>query len=108
MITDGYVKADAVAWEQALADYEALLLERENAASRSEVELDVLYESIAVAEEKVLAQWAPNAEALIEKLKIIWDDELWSEIDNGAGKRLVLDDVRRLEACCGSPNQTKH
>lgn len=42
MMTDGYVKADAAAWEQALADYEALLLEREDAAPRSEVELDVL------------------------------------------------------------------
>ena len=100
-MSDGYLKADPAAWKKDLADYRALLLENEQSVGLSVQEEWALDERIRLAEEKLLAQPAPNAEAVVQKLTIIWDDELWSEVDNGPGKQTVIGDIRRLEALCG-------
>ena len=97
---DGYLKADRAAWERDLARYKSLLAENEASVELTQQEAWAMDELIGLSEAKLLAQPAPDAEAVIEKLTIIWDDELWSEIDNGAGKRTVIGDLRRLEACC--------
>jgi hypothetical protein len=100
-----YVPTDSAAWEEKLADY----LSVRQSVARSDKESWELHVRLGAAEETLLAEPAPDTEAVIAKLKIIWDDdELQSEIDYGRGKRKVLDDLNRLKASSGSPGQTKH
>ena len=97
---EGYLKADPAAWKKDLEDYRALLAENEASIELTDAEAWAMDERIGFAEAKLLAQPAPNAEAVVEKLTIIFDDELWSEIDNGEGKRTVIGDIFRLAALC--------
>lgn len=98
-------KADPVDWKRKLADYRSV----RQSVALSDREAWDLHERLGAAEEMLLAQPAPDNAAVIVKLRIIWDDdELQSEIDYGRGKRTVLDDLRRLKACCGGPDKSKH
>lgn len=100
-MTDDYLIANPVQWKRDLDEYKALLLEfDQTVGALSEEGFIDLQNRLGEAEERVLCQPAPDADALIEKLTIIWDDEIWSEIDNGPGKRTVLGDLRRFQARC--------
>jgi hypothetical protein len=105
---DGYIAADRAAWKRKLATYEDVRLEEEESIALSDREAWDLHERLGSAEERLHAQPAPDTEAVIAKLRIIWDeDELLSDIDYGNGKRTVIEDLRRLKACCSSPGQAE-
>jgi hypothetical protein len=105
-----YYKGDPAAWKKKLAVYKLIRQEDEESVALSDKESWDLHERLGTAEETLLAQPAPDIDAVIFKLtKVIWDDdELHSDIDYGRGKRTVLDDLRRLKACCGGPDKSKH
>lgn len=60
--------------------------------------IDALYERCGQAENKLLAQPAPDIGAVADKLTALWDDALWSETDEGMQMRLIVGDLRRLAA----------
>lgn len=55
-----------------------------------------LYEIAKRAEDKVLAQPAPNIGAIAEKLAIFWGESIWSELEEGAQMRGIIADLRRF------------
>lgn len=95
----GYLKADQAIWKQTFDKYLDIRQELEETDPPIGKEFDELQDRLFEAEEAVLAQPAPDTFAVIEKLRIIWDDELFSECDNGPYKRGVIGDLMRLEAC---------
>ena len=97
-MTDKFISADPIAWQNALAEFKAARAEFEKfASSDDEAKVDAIQYRVEQAEEAVLAQPAPDIAAVAEKLLIIWEDEVCSEIDNGAGKCMVIGDLRRLD-----------
>ena len=57
---------------------------------------NALFEACALAEEKLLAQPAPDVGAVADKLTVLWADAIWSELQEGEQMRQILGDLRRL------------
>ena len=72
-MTKGYLKTDPIAWEQAVTEFEAA---RAACDAANPSKADATYDRYQETEEALLAIPAPDLEAVIEKLLIIWENEL--------------------------------
>lgn len=87
-------------WEHDLAEYRAAVAELNsldsNAHRDDPAKFDAVFDRCEVAEDKVLAQRAPDIDAVADKLMILWDEDVWSENEEGTQMRIIIGDLRRL------------
>ncbi len=96
-MTCQYSVADPVAWEQAMAE-----LRIADAIKKEFEDTDDLdkYEEVAVsfdlAKDKVLELHAPDFPAVIEKLFLLFAEEIGSDLEIYDAHRIVIGDLHRL------------
>lgn len=96
-MNDHILRADPAAWKLALEDYAAagrafkVLGDAADAA-----EIAGASSTLCDAEDTLLSLRAPDLEAVIQKLFILWQGELHEEIDEGLHKCGVIGDLRRI------------
>ena len=96
-MTKHITKADPVAWKQAFAEFQAAKECLDTLAPAIDdpilrVALDEYYES----EYALLIMPAPDLGAVIDKLMVMWEEEIEYELTDSAQKRVVLNDLRRI------------
>jgi hypothetical protein len=90
--------ADPVAWRAALLNFKAAQVD-----FRSLKDADDVPAAAATclrysdAERALLALAAPDINAVIEKLFVLFDSELWEETEDACHKQRVIGDLRRIE-----------
>ena len=96
-MTKGLTKADPVAWKGALAQFQTAkeCLETLAPAIDDPILRDALDEYYD-AEEALLTLPAPDLGAVIEKLMVMWEEEIEYNLIDSARKRVVIDDLRRV------------
>lgn len=67
---------------------------------------DALHEVAEEAEDRVLGQWAPNIDAVADKLMILWGEDVWSGLEEGEQMRMIVGDIRRFARLYGSASDT--
>ena len=91
--------ADSAAWQSALEEYYAA---REawgcHVPRKNPSESDTIHERYMLAEDSLLATAAPDLDAVIRKLEIIWEDELDVVTPDSYSMMAVIGDMRRLLA----------
>ena len=93
----GHVKSDPAAWASALANLRTLQaanlpLSCGSRAAGGSDDGDLL----AAAEEAVLELPAPTFSAVIEKLLLLWEFQLWDDSPDACHRQMVIGDLRRL------------
>ena len=96
-MTKRFTKADPVAWKQALLEFQAAKESLEILTPPFEdpilsAALDRYYDE----EEMLLTLPAPDLGAVIDKLMIMWEEEIEYNLTDSARKRVVIDDLRRI------------
>ena len=90
-------RASPATWQEDLAAFRAAkaALDAHDHKTHPD-DTNTLFDTCALAEEKVLAQPAPDIDAVAEKLLILWDEDVWSELPEGEQFRGIIGDLRRL------------
>ena len=87
-------------WLDDLAEYRAAVAELnglDNNAHRDDpAKFDAAFDRCEVAEDKVLAQRAPDIDAVADKLMILWDEDVWSENEESTQMQIIIGDLRWL------------
>ena len=96
-MADRHNTIDAAAFASALANLRALQtadlpLSRGSQFPDSPDATDLL----AAAEEVMLDLPAPDLSAVIQKLSLLWEVELWDDSEEARHRRLLLGDLQRL------------
>ena len=94
----GLIKADPIAWKQAFLEFQTAKESLDILAPTCEdhitrAALDHYYD----AEEALLTQPAPDLGAVIDKLMVMWEEEIEYNLIDSARKRVVIDDLLRLQ-----------
>ena len=98
-MTEGFVTPDPIAWEHAVAEVKAA-----NAANAQELSLPgsltagFTLSRVFEAEDALMAMHAPDIQGVIEKLLVIWADELEVVTPDSYPLMGVIGDLRRLAA----------
>ncbi len=101
-MTDPLLSVDSVIWELAVEEFEiARAACDENRGADDQSRFDAIFDRYQEAEEALLALAAPDFEAVIEKLQIIWADELALETPDSIPMMMVVGDLRRLTGIDG-------
>ncbi len=108
-MNEGLTTADPAAWKAALLEFKAAQLEFRSLKDNDDaaaVTATIIRHSDA--ERALLALAAPDINAVIEKLFVLFDSELWEETEDACHKQKVIGDLRRVEilrslACSGDP-----
>ena len=90
--------ADPAAWKAALLNFKAAqidfrALKDDDAAASATA--TIMWHSDA--ERALLALAAPDINAVIEKLFVLFDSELWEETEDAGHKQKIIGDLRRIE-----------
>ena len=93
----GFVTADPAAWASALGNLRTLQAadlppSRGSQATGGPDATDLL----AAAEEAVLELPAPDLSAVIEKLLLLWNFQLWDDGPDACHRQMVIGDLHRL------------
>lgn len=93
----GHVTSDPAAWASALTNLRTLQSadlspSRGSQATGGPDAADLL----AAAEVAVLDLHAPTITAVIEKLSLLWEVELWDDSEEARHRQMVIGDLRRL------------
>ena len=98
-MNEGFLSSDPIAWEQAVVEFESARAACDQCKNTDHPSAsDVLFDRFQAAEEALLCQPAPDFEAVIKKLLIIWEDELAIETPDSIPLMTVVGDLRRLAA----------
>lgn len=95
---EGLTPADPVAWKQAFLAFKA-----EQVDLRALKDDDDVAEAAATclrygnAEQELLALAAPDINGVIEKLFILFGDDLWAETEEAIQMLTTIGDLRRIE-----------
>ena len=96
---EGFLRSDPIAWEQAVVEFESARAAcNERKRTDDPAASAVIFDRFQAAEEALLGQPAPDFEAVIEKLLIIWEDELAIVTPDSIPLMAVVGDLRRLAA----------
>ena len=95
-MTCQYVKADSAAWEQAIADLRIAEAAKANLAAPDQSSYGAAADRFDRAKDKVLEQHAPDFEAVIAKLHILFAEEIGSDESIYDAHRILIGDMRRL------------
>lgn len=95
-MTDGTLNADPVAWEAALLTFRNTR-EKYDIHDSDPAEMKTASDQLCDAKHNLLALPAPDISAVIEKLTILWKDEMWAEDSESNHKLGVIGDLHRLE-----------
>lgn len=103
-MTDEMTKADPAVWEAALAKYRTAVKEQE-AAPRSldSLEFRRTMRRVWKMEQLVLDTAAPDVGAVVEKLMILWHDELNGEDQTSLRKCKIIGDLNRIQWTAVAP-----
>lgn len=96
-MNDHIIRADLEAWKLALTDFETASTAFENLGDIDDAgKIADASWALHDAEDTLLSLAAPDLEAVIKKLFILWQGELHEEIDEGLQKCGVIGDLRRI------------
>ena len=96
---DESLERDLLEFEIALIEFtSARAAYQQYAGDEESTEGPLIRERYEKAEEEVFAFAAPSVTSVIEKLSILWQDELVIETPDSIRKIKVMDDLRRLAA----------
>ena len=93
----GFVTADPAAWASALAEYRTALGPYAASSDLTDPTCDDAFDTLEAAKEAVLDQHAPDLFAVIHKLEILWEGQLWEGTPECTHRLMVLGDLRRLD-----------
>jgi hypothetical protein len=101
-MTDHYVTADPAAWASARDELRAATA-AQNAltAAARKTHGDEVSRRLVRAQEALLDLYAPDVQAVIEKLEIIWEIELGEDDQESGWKQIVIGDLRRIQRLQG-------
>lgn len=95
----GFLRVDPRAWEQAVVEFESARAACDLRKSGDDPSAsDVIFDRFQAAEEALLCQPAPDIDAVIEKLLIVWEHELAIVTPDSIPMMAVVGDLRRLAA----------
>jgi|GEM_PF-2670299 len=93
----GYPIADPTAWATTLAQYHtarAAYTSLPDGSDRSTI--DGAFDNVIKAEAAVLDLHSPDLSAVIEKLRILWDEKLGADKPESDHRRMVIGDLSRI------------
>ena len=93
----GDLIADPVAWASALSDYRTARSAEEAFTNYGEPGADEALAALESAEATLLDLPAPNLAAVVDKLLVIWGDELFLDTDVTDRQCMVIGDLRRFQ-----------
>ena len=93
----GDLIADPVAWASALSDYRTARSAEEAFTDLSKPGAQEAIDALATAEATLLDLPAPNLAAVVDKLLVIWGDELSLDTDETDRLCMVIGDLRRFQ-----------
>ena len=91
----GFVTADPTAWATALSEYHTAQAAFNSLPDGSE-RCAVASDGLIKAEAAVLDLHSPDLSAVIEKLRILWDEELGADTPESDHRRMVIGDLSRI------------
>jgi hypothetical protein len=96
-LTDHYIRADPDLWEKAFAEHNAARAALDDGHEGTDpLVFNVIHEKAIAAEDKLLGIHAPHIDAVIEKLILIWGDDLFADTEVADQKQIIIGDLRRL------------
>ncbi len=96
-MTCNYVTVDPIAWEHAIADLKIAEAAKVELADTDDLDAyEVVADRFDRAKDKVLEQHAPDFEAVIAKLHILFAEEIGSDEAIYDAHRILIGDMRRL------------
>ena len=101
-MTEGMIIADPIAWEHALARFKTAKAECESSGPPSDRNTrNPSLDRYCRAEAQLLALPAPDVEAVIAKLMILWDHIIYMNSEDPAPELKVIGDLRRVQMVNG-------
>lgn len=98
-MTDGFDTADPAAWKHALEQYAAAKAAWSNRGDRSLTSNpDPFFDRYLLSEYRLLTEPAPDFDAVIQKLYILWADEIEIVTPDSYPLLSIIEDVRRLSS----------
>jgi hypothetical protein len=95
-MTDGWIIANANAWANTFGD---LKLFNEYFEQEADQKIKTkLFNKVVKIQEALLDMAAPDINAVIEKLLILWEEDVWAETADGGRKATIIGDLRRLDS----------
>ena len=96
-MTTRITKADLVAWKQAFSEFQAAKESLEILEPPCEDHImRAALDQYCDAEETLLTMPAPDLGAVIDKLEIMWEEEIEYNLIDSARKRVIIDDLCRI------------
>jgi hypothetical protein len=96
-MTSQTIKTDPVAWEQAMHELRVAEVAKNELGDDPDLdEYEVLADRYDRAKDKVLEQHAPDIEAVIAKLQLLFAEEIGSDFEIYDVHKLVIGDLYRL------------